>query len=121
MKDKITIGKRKVDRIFYINERKLRCEFEREYNKANNDYVAIMITYDDFAEDKDKWEIKEHHYNTNGDFTFLQAEDYLTDEERNEIKDNIVDYFNRNYDITQLLEMNVRSTPIQVEDIDSGD
>ena len=104
MKESYTIGKHKVATIFYLNECKLYCTFEREHT-PNNDLVALMITYDDFArEDSDKWEINEHHYDLNGNFTYLKKEEYLTNEERNEIKDFIVDYFNSNYDLNKLLE-----------------
>lgn len=104
MKENLQVGKHNVATIFYLNERKLYCTFERELT-LNNDYVAIMVTYDDFANDSEKWEIKEHHYDMNGEFTFLKdEEDYLTNEERNDIKAFIVDYFNTNYDISRLLE-----------------
>jgi hypothetical protein len=78
MKKSYTIGKHKVATIFYLNECKLYCTFEREHT-PNNDLVALMITYDDFArEDSDKWEINEHHYDLNGNFTYLKKEEYLT-------------------------------------------
>lgn len=100
----LKVGERTIDDIYYINESMLRCAFQREYNKVNNDYVEFVFAYDDFADEPNKWYITEHHYNTNGEFIEIRNEQTLTDNERNEIKAFIIDWFNRNYDISLLLD-----------------
>ena len=65
--------------------------------------------------DSDKWSIKEQRYDINGNFIDYVDCVRLTQEEIKVIKEYIVNYFNCNYDITELLENEI----ISPNDIDS--
>lgn len=116
MKENLQVGDYKIKEIYYISASELYCAFEREFDAQNEYYVNIIVHYDDFADnDSDKWSIKEQRYDINGNFIDYVDCVRLTQEEIKVIKEYIVNYFNCNYDITELLENEI----ISPNDIDS--
>lgn len=97
----MTIGKYTIREIYFISESELLCNFENILNEKSGQYIGLVVNYDDFA--KSKWLFNAVHYDKDG--TVLGYTDYELDpNDEKMIKEYMIDYFNRNYDITPLLE-----------------
>lgn len=107
MKSKLKVGNHRVENIYYLSASELHCSFEREYDAQSGCFMDLVVYYDDFADEDSKWIFSDCKYNSEGVFIDVVDCTRLEEDDKKAIKDFIVEYFNRNYDITELLETDI--------------